>query len=553
MRKGSSRHRFFRISILTLALWLVAAASPGGPARAEETLPPEAVTGADLELRSFYAAREMRLAWTEDGEPTSAAVALRDALRGAGAHGLKPADYDLFEIDRRWPSGEAVQDPVSFDLLLTGAALRYVDDATSGRVQPESVDPNWSIERAPVSAAALLEQAIGSANPGDALANMGPLHPGYASLRIALARYQGIAAAGGWPVIPAGATLYPDDRDPRILLLRRRLGAEGYLPPAEASVPDDLFDVALAGAVRRFQLQHGLEVDGVVGAATLAALNLSVERRIEQIEWSLERWRWLPRYLGDRHVLVNIPAFSVQLYDGDRLALDSRAIVGRPSRPTPRISAEANGVLVNPTWTVPPTIFREDVLPQLRRNPGWLVEHDMRVFQGWSTQAAELDPSSVNWSAVSGTRPPYRIVQAPGPANALGRIKIEMPNPAGVYLHDTPDHGLFERADRAKSSGCVRIHRIQELASALLGSAWSPQRLQELIASGGTTTIPLGRRVKVYLAYIPVVAEANGIASFHPDIYGLDPALAAALEANRLRIAAAEIDACGNFPAVEAG
>jgi murein L,D-transpeptidase YcbB/YkuD len=553
MRKSLSRSGFFRINILTLALWLLAAASLDGAARAEESLPPEAVAGAELELRGFYAARDMRLAWTKEGEPTPVAVALRDALRGAGAHGLRADEYAVSEIDRRWPGDGKVEDTISFDLLLTGAALRYIAEATSGRVQPESVDPNWSIERTSVLTAALLEQAIGSANPGEALAEMGPLHPGYASLRVALARYQDIAAAGGWPTIPAGATLHPDDRDARIPLLRRRLGAEGYLSPTEATRSDDVLDAPLVVAVQRFQLRHGLETDGVIGMGTLAALNLSVERRIEQIEWSLERWRWLPRYLGDRHILANIPAFSVQLIDGDRVVLESRAIFGRPTRPTPRISAEAVGVLVNPTWTVPPTIFREDVLPQVRQNPGWLAEHNMRVFQGWSAQAAEVDPNSVNWSSVSGTRPPYRIVQSPGPTNALGRIKIEMPNPTGVYLHDTPDHSLFARADRAKSSGCVRIHRIQELASTLLGSAWSPQRLQELISSGATPTIPLARRLKVYLAYIPVVAEADGIASFHPDIYGLDPALAAGLEAHRMQIAASEIDACGNFHAVRAG
>jgi murein L,D-transpeptidase YcbB/YkuD len=522
----------------------------GSSAQGQESLPADGL--AEGELRSFYAGRDMRLAWTERGKPTAAAVALRDALLGAGAHGLRPEEYDPAEIEHRWRDG-VVGDAVSFDLLLTAAALRYVSDVASGRVAPESVDANWSIESSPLSPALLLDQAIGSADPADALANMGPLHPGYASLRIGLARYQGIAAGGGWTRIPAGPTLHPGDRDARVALLRGRLTAEGDLPPPEAAAGDDLFDETLLAAVRRFQSRHGLEPDGVIGAGTLAALNVPVERRIEQIEWSLERWRWLPRHLGDRHILANIPAFSVQLYEGDRLALESTAIFGRPSRPTPRISAEAIGVLVNPTWTVPPTIFREDVLPQLRRNPGWLVERDMRVYQGWAAQAAPVDPYSVNWSQVSGARPPYRIVQAPGPNNALGRIKIEMPNPTGVYLHDTPDHRLFERADRAKSSGCVRIHRIRELAAALLGAASPGERIDELIASGATTTIPLPRRVKVYLAYIPVVAEADGAVSFHPDVYGLDPALAGALDANRLRIAAAEIDACGNFGAVQAG
>jgi murein L,D-transpeptidase YcbB/YkuD len=538
------------LTALIFLLPFLLAVVAGSSAQGQESLPADGL--AEGELRSFYAGRDMRLAWTERGKPTAAAVALRDALLGAGAHGLRPEEYDPAEIEHRWRDG-VVGDAVSFDLLLTAAALRYVSDVASGRVAPESVDANWSIESSPLSPALLLDQAIGSADPADALANMGPLHPGYASLRIGLARYQGIAAGGGWTRIPAGPTLHPGDRDARVALLRGRLTAEGDLPPPEAAAGDDLFDETLLAAVRRFQSRHGLEPDGVIGAGTLAALNVPVERRIEQIEWSLERWRWLPRHLGDRHILANIPAFSVQLYEGDRLALESTAIFGRPSRPTPRISAEAVGVLVNPTWTVPPTIFREDVLPQLRRNPGWLVERDMRVYQGWAAQAAPVDPYSVNWSQVSGARAPYRIVQAPGPNNALGRIKIEMPNPTGVYLHDTPDHRLFERADRAKSSGCVRIHRIRELAAALLGAASPGERIDELIASGATTTIPLPRRVKVYLAYIPVVAEADGAVSFHPDVYGLDPALAGALDANRLRIAAAEIDACGNFGAVQAG
>lgn len=514
-----------------LALILLATVHPaiGGAALGQE-LVPLAELVAEPELRRFYEEHGGRLVWTEHGEPNRAALALRRALEDAGSHGLRPMEYGIDAIGRAWPSGGKVDDPTSFDLMLSGAALRYVRDASQGRVLPERVDPGFSIERYPLSPVRLLQQALADAQPADALASLGPLHPGYAGLRSALARYRAIVAMGGWPAIAPGAVLSLGSRDARLPALRRRLSLEGDLSPTDAAQLVDLFDDALLLAVRRFQRRHGLDPDGVIGADTLAALNIPAERRLEQIERSMERWRWLPRYLGERHLLVNIPAFSVEFYADERKVLESRAIVGRPGRQSPRISAEATGISVNPSWTVPPTILWEDVLPELRRDPGWLSRHEMRIYRGWSPDAPEIDPYAVDWRSVSRTHLPYRIVQAPGPRNPLGRLKIEMPNPAGVYLHDTPDHRLFEGADRAKSSGCVRIERMTDLALTLLGPDWTDARLETLIASRASTIVPLAASVPVYFVYIPAVAQPDGGVAFHPDIYGLEPVLAAALE-----------------------
>jgi L,D-transpeptidase YcbB len=530
-------------AVLAIVLLLVGRSEP---ATAQEIIPLVRLTGAEADLHSFYEGRAYRLAWSAEGAPTAAAIALREALQDASMHGLSPDRYPLAAIAEAWPSAGPLADPHGFDLLMSATALRYLRDIALGRVEPAQVDPNWSIERSPLSLPMLLEHALMSEEPAQALKTIGPLHPGYAALQLGLARYQAIAAAGGWPEIPEGPSLHEGDLDPRVPLLRIRLHAESDLAVAEppAAGEAERMDATLTAGIRRFQTRHGLEPDGVVGARTLEALNLPVERRIEQIELALERWRWMPRYLGDRHILVNIPAFSLQLYDGGRPVLESRIVVGRPTRPTPRLTAEAVGVLMNPTWTVPPTIFREDVLPKLREDPGWLAQHGMQVFQGWSADAPPLDPYSIDWSTVSGVHAPYRIVQAPGPGNSLGLLKIEMPNSPGIYLHDTPDRRLFALAERAKSSGCVRVERVRELAANLLGA--SLPQIDGLIAAGATTRMPLARRVPVYLAYIPVSADADGTVAFYPDLYGLDAPLSAALASERLRLAAAQIQGCGH-------
>jgi murein L,D-transpeptidase YcbB/YkuD len=290
-----------------------------------------------------------------------------------------------------------------------------------------------------------------------------------------------------------------------------------------------LFDAELEDAVRRFQLRHELLVDGLVGKRTLAAMNVPVEARIDQLRVNLERARWVFRDLEPRFLLVNIARFRVLLRDGSEVRWSTRAVVGRPYRQTPVFRATMTHLELNPSWTVPPTIFREDLLPQIRRDPGVLERRRMQLFE-WSGQ--EIDPWTVDWQRVSGNRPPYFIRQAPGPYNPLGRVKSMYPNPHQVYMHDTPERELFSRAERSFSSGCIRIQRPLELAQLLLeGSAAELARMDAALRSGETVTIRLPRPIPVLTLYGTAVPE-DGRIHFASDIYGRDGSVLAALDAS---------------------
>jgi L,D-transpeptidase YcbB len=311
--------------------------------------------------------------------------------------------------------------------------------------------------------------------------------------------------------------------------LRRRLHAGGDLAAAEDG---DVFDAELESALRRFQARHGLEADGAVGRASLAALNVPVAERIAQVRANLERLRWIARELAGDYLLVDIAGFNAQLWLDDTLAWQARVVVGRPFRRTPEFRAPMKYLVLNPEWNVPPTILREDVLPKVIRDPAYLQQHDMRVYD---RAGRALDPAAIDWSQYR-DRPrafPHQIVQAPGRQNPLGSIKFMFPNEHSVYLHDTPSRALFDRTVRAFSSGCIRIDRPLELATLLLDDAqrWSVQQLQEAIATGRTQTVPVRRSVPVLLLYFTARASAAGEPQFRPDLYGRDGPIIKALAA----------------------
>lgn len=494
--------------------------------------------------KEIYRRHGFGLIWSDCGAPNLQAHAIRSAILHAAEEGLSPGDYDGFQS--LWADQGVLKYPAAFDLALTGAALAFLRDLAGGRVAPRVADPHWSIERTVPSATALLGSVLTAESPAERIAAIAPEHRDYLQLRSALSRYRAIAAAGGWPILETGPVIGEGDRDFRIRFLRERLAAEGDLGAGPPALDPERFDAELSSALRRYQQRHGLDADGRLGDRTVAELNVSAEARAAQIERSMERWRWMPRFLGPRYILVNIPAFRLQLIENGTPVVESRVIVGQPNRPTPRIKAEASGLLLNPSWTIPPTILREDVLPKLRRDPGWLAERNMHVFIGWGPDARELDPALIDWRTASAERFPYVIRQDPGSANALGRLKVEMPNSAGVYLHDTPDKKLFELTNRAKSSGCVRIDRIMDLAVALLGEGWNSNRLESLIGSGTTSMLPLRGPVPVYLAYFPAWVDGAGVPHFSPDIYGLDLPLEHAFDAKSAPAGFEEAMACAS-------
>jgi L,D-transpeptidase YcbB len=480
-------------------------------------------------LARLYERREFTPAW----ESAAKLQALLEAVAGSRRHGLNPDDYhlelliELTEATRDEPTSAL---RTELDLLATDALARLAFHLRFGKVNPEQLESTWNFTRntggvTPVTAVQALLMAE---DLGAALEVHAPDNEYYGALVDHLATHRDIAAAGGWPRIEGGETLRLDMQSPRIPPLRTRLEVTGDLPRGEPPESPERFDETLESAVRRFQERHGLEVDGAVGRQTLAALNVPVEARIEQLRVNLERVRWVFRDLEPRLLIVNIARFRVVLVEDQRVTWSTRAVVGRPYRQTPVFKARMTYLEFNPTWTVPPTILRQDLLPEIRRDPSVLERRNMSVLDH---QGRRVDPAEIDWVGVSARQFPYMIRQGPGPDNALGRVKFMYPNPYHVYMHDTPARDLFGRAERAFSSGCIRLEQPMELVRILLaGTHWDEHAIERMLASGRTRVVNLPSPITVLMLYGTAVPEGERI-HFAADVYGRDGRLLAALDA----------------------
>lgn len=494
--------------------------------RADPTIAGERV--ADLELLGvFYQRRDYRPAW----ESSARLDALLAAIRGSFAHGLRPEDYHLEALQALGAPAPGRAEQVRLDLLATAATARLAAHLRCGKVDPEKFHESWNFNNKVnhLERVELLEEVLGAADLRAALEAQAPHGDYYLGLKAHLAHHRELAARGGWPAVSPGETLRPGMTSERVAELRARLVASGDLAVLAAPADPLLFDAELEGAVRLFQFRHELLVDGLVGKHTRAAMNVPVAARIDQLRVNLERARWVFHDLEPRFLLVNIARFRVLLREGSEVRWSTRAVVGRPYRQTPVFRATMTHLELNPTWTVPPTIFAEDLLPQIRRDPGVLERRHMQVFD-WSGQV--IDPWTVDWEQVSGEHPPYFLRQAPGPYNALGRVKFMYPNPHQVYMHDTPERELFSRAERSFSSGCIRLQRPLELAALLLeGNTAEQARMDAALRSGATVTIALPRPIPVLTLYGTAVPE-DGRIHFTSDVYARDPGVLAALDAS---------------------
>lgn len=476
-------------------------------------------------LAAFYVGDRSAPLWTSGSGPGVRAARLREALAGAGQEGLVPANYRLNEIDQLWQA-RAPDALACLDLLLTDAFRRYAGDVRRGRLDPREADPAWYLRSEEFSPIEALRAAAGERAIANLLRDLPPPHDGYRRLREALARYEELARDGGWKRLAAGAAFEPGMRDARVPALRARLRAEGDL----GGFPwgGDRFDDTLAEAVRRFQSRHGLHADGIVGPRTLAAMNVPVSERFAQIRRTLERWRWLPRSLGDPHVLVNSAGFHLDVMEKGRSVLTMRVIVGTPDQATPSFAATMDSLIINPYWNVPVRIARDKLLPMQQRNPRFFVSRDIRLYPNGVANAEPVDPASVNWKQLSAESFPYRVRQEPGPKNSMGRLAFVLPNPFDVFLHDTPDRSLFTRDTRTFSEGCVRIERFMPLALyALRGSdGWDETRISEEIESLRHQKVGLPQPIPVYVLYLTSWVDDAGAVHFADDPYGREQELA---------------------------
>ncbi|WP_404378966.1 murein L,D-transpeptidase [Caenispirillum salinarum] len=480
-----------------------------------------ALTDAHDAVRTFYAQRLDAPVWHDASGWTPAADAALKLLQDAHRHGLRPADYLPAE------GAALIQAPPTdrADVALTRGVLHYLRDVTGGRI-PAAQRPGHryphGMPDAPQAAAALLVEALAAPDTAAALAGMMPDHPQYPRLVRALADLRQLRdATGGWPHVPAGQTLREGDVDHRVPLLRAALVLHGDLDPAAASTGETLYDATLAGAVERFQRRHGIAVDGVLGPDTLRTLNVPVGQRIDQIIANLERLRWDPAPpVTGKFVEVNVPDYTLTAYDNGEPALSMKVVVGTEKNKTPLFTDYMDDVVLNPTWTVPRSIAAEEILPQLRADPGYVFGENMQVYSSWSRSAGVVDPFEVDWWAVNGRTMPYRFVERSGPGNALGVVRFSLNNDFAIYMHDTPAKRLFSRPHRSFSHGCIRVEDYDRLLQFVAGPAYESIRAK--LDTGRTMTIQLPEPVDVRVTYRTVWRDDTGRLHVRRDVYGND-------------------------------
>lgn len=453
--------------------------------------------------------------------------------------GLHPAAYmrGLQQAATEYAGTKAVS--LCTDVLISHGYLLALHHLSNGLLRQDRVEPYWvesaaSLNPRPAAVELALQEPTELAH---AFLQARPAQQLYTQLREHL-RHD-VWQMADWQAVPAGQSLKPNAVDPRVPILRQRLQQGGYLLPeqpeqleqqeqpeaelAPAGQPEDLYTDELVAAVEAFQRDHYLEDDGIVGPATLHELNVSPQQRLAQVKANMERLRWLERYLEPDMLIVDIAGARLLYLQNGLVTWRTRTQVGTVRRQTPLLKSRVTHLTVNPTWTVPPTILRQDKLPAIRKDIGYLERNRMQVLD---SQGRELDPYSVNWSAPGN----IMLRQAAGPSNALGRVAIRFANPFAVYLHDTPSQHLFGRATRTVSSGCVRVEEVQRLLDWLAPDEATRQRLLTAQDSGKTRQVNLASPVPVLLAYLTVEVDADNRLRYRADSYGLDSNVQQALE-----------------------
>jgi murein L,D-transpeptidase YcbB/YkuD len=475
------------------------------------------------------------LLWFKGGQPTAQAKQVLETLQGAAAYGLDAADYAVVV---------PTSDQRRFDDAVSEATARFIKDLHSGRIDPRAA--GFHLPPAAAGAFDVARTVRELATSTDVAAVLDAIEPRplpYWRLKGALAKYRSLAQEIGSVRLPAlpGRSVSEGSEYAGVPQLRLLLQALGDLPAADSPASDGAthMDAVLAAGIRNFQRRHGLDVDGVVGARTFAALATPLTRRVEQIALSMERWRWLSA-IGRPNIVVNIPQFMLvalpRAQDATTEPIEMRAIVGQTYEytRTPVFTTAITQVVFQPYWDVPSSILQRELLPHIRKNPALLERYQMEIVQGEGDDARVVPTSrdAIRRLAAGG----LRLRQRPGPANALGPVKFVMPNPFSVYLHATPERALFERSQRTFSHGCIRVSEPAVLAEYVLHDAagdWNAQAIDAAMCGKETLRIPLLKPVRVVVFYSTAMATQSEGVLFFDDVYGHDRKLQDLLDARR--------------------
>ena len=487
-------------------------------------------------LTEVYPENDLRPYWVTPNGPGQKASIVLDFLKMAEGEGLDPANYEVEEISRLF----AARDTPSLallDALLTFNLIKYIHDVSSGQIKQLYAEPGLfpDAENIKFNPRSTMKKVLGTPDLAVYLQSLPPAHRHYTGLKKALKIYRAIENDGGWPLIAAGTTIQPGDYDVRIPAIMLRLSVTNDLDLTTTQIPfETQYSPELEQSIMKLQQRHGLDPDGTIGPKTLAALNVPAGERIKQIIVNMTRWRWQKHDLGEKYILVNIAHFDLTAFEADQFAFGMRVIVGKFLNQTPIFSDRIKTIVINPYWTIPKSIARNEELPKLRKNPDCLRKRHIRLFSGWEDDATEIDPTTIDWQTVSWTRMgQYRLRQDPGPWNALGQIKFVFPNKYKVYLHDTPAQSLFSHHKRDFSHGCIRVSDPVKLAAFALsrqrGEAWTPKTIKNAVNKQERIGLGMSEKLPVHITYQTAWFDKHGIVCFNYDVYGRDKKLLRAL------------------------
>lgn len=507
--------------MLLAALLLQVVADTGGALRtALQAVPgPERVA-----IDSVYESAGWQPLWLRGTPDAPTAVALQDALAAARDRGLDPGDYPASRITWHPTDPDSV---AHADVALTRDALRMARALAIGRVAPEAMDSGFDLKGRPFDAVQVLTALASSGNVAATLDLLEPADPEYWHLRRALPALREMAdTATPWDGSALPRVLRHADSGTAVVHLRQRLAQLGFLPAD--SVADERFDSTLVAAVTAFQRHNGLAADGVVGQASRAALAVPLSWRVRQAELTLERWRWFGDPRGRVVIDVDVTAARVRLREGITWGtlFEGRAIVGALDSPTPVMESEVRRIIFNPVWVVPNTIARTELLPKFRVDATAFARGGYQLTRAGSV----VPPTPENLADIGRT---VTLRQLPGPANSLGRIKLEVAGASAIHLHDTPSRSLFARDVRLLSHGCIRVEQPEMLARSLLTGVWDSVQVARAARDTVTRVVDLARPVPVRMLYLTAHADSSGAVTFRPDPYGRDVALDRALRTRR--------------------
>ncbi len=469
-------------------------------------------------MKAFYEARAYESVWLQSSFLRQRkAETLVKIFEESWKHGLNPASYRLDEIKRLMGETKGAE-RFQLDLLLSDSLVRYGRDLTGMRVNPRAIGQRSKYWRQPLRAIDILDHVANVSDTSGALKGLAPQGKLYKKLQRALVElYKTPAEDSDTQTIRLSGLLKPGGSHKSILKIRERMGFQAAQAPQGAYYYDD----QLAQAVMAFQKARGLKPDAIIGSHTIKLMNMTRDDRINQVLVNLERLRWVEPNKPDRYIMVNVPAAVLWAVDGGKVKIEMPVVVGRKKRPTKIFTTEITGVRFNPTWTVPPTIKRDDYLPKLRENPYYLSDRGIELMDGKMT----VDPGSIDWNEKTWSEVnQMRMVQGSGRRNPLGLVRVIMNNPYNIYLHDTPNKSYFKRSNRALSSGCVRMEDAQKIADFILApnDNFSNEKRDRILAKGRQTEVWAQKPLPVYILYQTVWLGARGQIVYGPDLYGSD-------------------------------